>query len=160
MQQQLTFPAQGKSEPPTKMVSDDLGTLRATIAKWGMEYTHHPCCEELGAGATSSAAKSDAHPGWAADNTSGADGPIEEGTRRFLVRLSQPTQTEPFPKHTVDMHLTVASDDITDPKRMSYTIELETMVRRVIDDVGDVNICSHQWIFDRMIRSKEAFALS
>jgi hypothetical protein len=123
-----------------------------------MEYTHHPCCEELGAGATSRVAKSDAHPGWAADNTSRGRWTNRRGS--FLVRLSQSTQTEPFPKHTVDMHLTVASDDITDPKRMSYTIEMETMVRRVIDDVGDVNICTHQWIFDRMTRSKEAFALS
>ena len=51
-------------------------------------------------------------------------------TRRFLVRLSKPTPTEPIPKVVVDIHLTVDSADPTDVSKMHYSIEQEAMVRQ------------------------------
>ena len=60
---------------------DDLAALSQCIAGWGLTYKHHVCAEELGNYQTA-----ELHGVWAAD-TSGAGGEIEEGRRRFLVRL-------------------------------------------------------------------------
>ena len=88
------------------------------------------------------------------------DGAIEPGTRRFLVRLSKPTQTEPIPKHTVDIHLTVSSvvGEEGDLAKMRYSIEQDSMVRRVADDAGTPTVAGDEWLLDRMIATKQAFA--
>lgn len=49
----------------------------------------------------------------------------------------------------------VGADDVTDTTKMSYTIELESMIRSVVDEFGKVDIASKQWLFDRMIKQKE-----
>eukprot|EP01052_Picozoa_sp_SAG31_P011974 SAG31_NODE_690_length_12796_cov_4.634559_6_plen_131_part_00 len=65
----------------------EIDALTAAIAKWGLGYKHHVCAEESGSGVTLGCDSTDSHPGWKADSTSGSDAPIEDGHRRFLVRL-------------------------------------------------------------------------
>jgi hypothetical protein len=42
--------------------------------------------------------------------------------------------------------------------QMQYTVEHEAMVRTVVDGDGKLKINADEWIFDRMIATKIAFA--
>ena len=45
-----------------------------------------------------------------------------------------------------------------DMAQMRYTVEHEAMVRTVVDGDGKLKINADEWIFDRMIATKIAFA--
>jgi len=136
------------------MSDKGVAAVAAAVGAMKLSYSFHVCAEEAGNGVTQPG------EGWKGDLTSGADGAIEPGTRRFLVRLSKPTQTEPIPKHTVDIHLTVSSvvGEEGDLAKMRYSIEQDSMVRRVADDAGTPTVAGDEWLLDRMIATKQAFA--
>ena len=41
---------------------------------------------------------------------------------------------------------------------MRYSIEQDSMVRRVADDAGTPTVAGDEWLLDRMIATKQAFA--
>ena len=55
-------------------------SVAEALGKMGLTYQYHVCAEEVGQGATVDS------PDWK-EPSSGAQAPIEPGTRRFLVRL-------------------------------------------------------------------------